>query len=212
MPRYHMKREAGQTVDEMAAQLEENSGRNRINRLYPDASAEVKREALAAVVNQQRELLHMTKERGRRINLDDVDEVEKCATDYMEACIRSNVYPSMLNFSAATGWSRKHIYKYIQTHNNESAHYLDNLRSSWASIMAQMALNRHASEAVSIFLLKNSGQDLADKVELTAIPQMPERELTAEEIAQRYLTDRTDEGSAPCVFPTNYTERTMDNE
>lgn len=191
MARYPMKREAGQSIDAMAAQLEENSAGNRLNRLYPEAAADVKRQALADAVNQQRELMKITKQRGRRIDLDSLEEVEKCVDDYMQSCVKANCLPTMMGFSACSGWSRKSIYQYINTHRTESARFLDNLRSSWAAIMAQLALTRQASEAVSIFLLKNSGQDLTDKCELTAIPLQPEpaEEMTAEEIARRYLVD-----------------------
>lgn len=191
MARTPMKREAFQTVDSMAEQLMESSAKNKVNRLYPDASAEVKRQALANAVNQQRELMKITKQRGRRIDLNDLDEVEACVESYMQSCIKANCIPSMMGFAAASGWSRKSIYQYIATHKGESALYLDNLRSSWAAIMAQLALTRQASEAVSIFLLKNSGQDLTDKCELTAIPALPDpvEEMNVDEIARRYIVD-----------------------
>lgn len=204
MVKYPMKVEAGQSVEEMAQQLAANSGKNKVNRLYPDASAEVKQEALANIINQQRALLRTAKDRGRGIDLNNIDEVQKTADDYLQSCVIANVFPTMLGFSAAAGWSRKTIYQFIARNpNSEAARFLDNLRSSWASILAQMGLSRHASEAVSIFLLKNSGQDLTDRCELTAIPLPPERdELTPEEIAARYLdalpatdeTHRKDDG------------------
>lgn len=191
MARTPMKVQAFQSVDEMAEQLEASSAGNRLNRLYPEAAADVKRQALADAVNQQRELMKISKKRGRRIDLDDLDEVEKCVDDYMQSCVKANCFPTMMGFAAASGWARKSVYQYINTHNTPSARYLDNLRSSWAAIMAQLALTRQASEAVSIFLLKNSGQDLTDKCELTAIPLQPEpaEEMSAEEIARRYLVD-----------------------
>lgn len=207
MARTPMKVQAFQSVDEMAEQLEASSAGNRLNRLYPEAAADVKRQALADAVNQQRELMKITKKRGRRIELNNLDEVEACVENYMQSCIKANCIPSMMGFAAASGWSRKSIYQYINTQNTESARYLDNLRSSWAAIMAQLALTRQASEAVSIFLLKNSGQDLTDKCELTAIPAAPDpQEMSAKEIARRYGleigedhidTDSTDAGGEP---------------
>ena len=201
-----MKREAGQSVDEMAAQLEESRSRNQLyskSAMYPEAAADVKRKALAEVVNQQRELLHMTKERGRGINLDNIDEVERCVNDYMQSCVKANCFPNMMGFAAASGWSRKTVYKYINTHSTPSARYLDNLRSSWAAIMAQMALTRQASEAVSIFLLKNSGQDLTDRCELTAIPmaQTDTEEINAEEIIKRYSVETYEPAPAETPEP-----------
>lgn len=193
MARPPMKVQAFQSVDEMAEQLEASSAGNRLNRLYPEAAADVKRQALADAVNQQRELMKITKKRGRRIDLDDLDEVEACVEAYIQSCVKANCIPSMMGFAAASGWSRKSIYQYINTHHGESALYLDNLRSSWAAIVAQLALTRQASEAVSIFLLKNSGQDLTDKCELTAIPAREDKftEMSEEEILKWYLEDGT---------------------
>ena len=201
MARPPMKVQAHQTVDEMAEQLEISSAGNRLNRLYPEAAADVKRQALSDVVNQQRELMKATKDRGRRIDLNDLNEVESCVDMYLQSCVKANCFPNMMGFAAASGWSRKSIYQYINTQRTESARYLDNLRSSWAAIMAQLALTRQASEAVSIFLLKNSGQDLTDKCELTAIPAAPpepESKVNLADIAKRYgveiVDTDTDEG------------------
>ena len=141
MSRSPMKTQAGQSVEEMAAQLMESKGRSKMSRLYPDAAKEVKQESLAAVVNQQRELLHMTKQRGRRIDLDNIDEVEECVNTYLDSCLRASVFPSMMGFAAASGWSRKSVYQYINKHSTPSARYLDNLRSSWAAIASRISVN-----------------------------------------------------------------------
>lgn len=188
MARYPMKREAGQSIDEMAEQLKASSAGNHLNRFYPEAAADVKRQALSDVVNQQRELLKTAKNRGRRIDLDDLDEVEKCVDDYMQSCVKANCFPTMMGFAAAAGWSRMSIYRYINKGGSKSAEYLDNMRSCWAAIMAQMALTRQASEAVSIFLLKNSGQELTDKCELTAVPATTSKfmDMSEEDIAKWY--------------------------
>ena len=98
----------------------------------------------------------------------------------------------MLGFAAACGYSRGHIYRYIQRNSEKSADYLDGLRSSWAAIIAQMGLARQCSEPVSIFLLKNNGQSLTDKAELE-IGQKKENPLGAtkspEELRRKYLED-----------------------
>ena len=104
----------------------------------------------------------------------------------------------MLGFAAACGYSRGHIYRYIQRNSGKSSEYLDGLRSSWAAIIAQMGLARQCSEPVSIFLLKNSGQSLTDKAELE-IGQKRENPLgelkTMEELRQKYLDDVCDDPS-----------------
>lgn len=70
--------------------------------------------------------------------------------------------------------------------------YLDGLRSSWAAIIAQMGLARQCSESVSIFLLKNSGQGMADRAEIDIAPKkenpLGERK-DPEELRRKYLED-----------------------
>lgn len=144
-----------------------------------------------AAIDHQLDLLAAAKRRGR-VNLNDVDEVEATATAYMTSCKRAGVYPTMLGFSAACGYSRKAIYEYIARHSGKSVDYLDGLRSSWAAIIAQMGLARQCSESVSIFLLKNCGQGMADRAEIDIAPKtenpLGERK-DPEELRRKYLED-----------------------
>lgn len=98
----------------------------------------------------------------------------------------------MLGFAAACGYSRKTIYEYINHNTGKSAQYLDNLRSSWAAIIAQMGLARQCSESVSIFLLKNSGQNMADRAEIDIAPKTSSplgEYVTERELYEKYMTD-----------------------
>ena len=132
-----IRKAAGQSVEEMTAQL---AGSKEGNRLYTP-KAGTYNEALDAAIDHQLELLAAAKRRGR-VNLNDVDEVEATATAYMTSCKRAGVYPTMLGFAAACGYSRKAIYEYIARHNGKTVDYLDGLRSSWAAIVAHMGLTR----------------------------------------------------------------------
>lgn len=189
MSRPPIKKGAGQTPDEMALQMIETQAGNHMYEnnsqrrgTYGEISNQLKQEALTTAIDQQMQLLKKAKERGR-VNLDDLDEVEATANSYMEACKLANAFPTMLGFSAALGYSRMHLYRYISNNNNRVTQYLDSLRSSWAAIIAQMGLSRQASESVSIFLLKNSAQGLADKTEMdiTASQRKDDYEVTDEE-------------------------------
>ena len=97
----------------------------------------------------------------------------------------------MLGFAPCCGYSRKRIYEYIKQYpESETAVYLDRLRSAWAAILAQLGLTRQCSESVSIFLLKNCGQDLTDKqdIEIEAKqrdPLGPAGDM--EELRQKYM-------------------------
>lgn len=161
MPNKPIKKAAGQTVEEMTTQLAGSKEGNRLytpkQGTYKEISDALKAEALDSIIDQQLDLLATAKRRGR-VNLNNVDEVEATATAYMTSCKQAGVYPTMLGFAAACGYSRKSVYEFISKNRGKSVDYLDGLRSSWAAIIAQMGLARQCSESVSIFLLKNSGQ------------------------------------------------------
>ena len=195
MARPPMRTEAGQGVDDMAAQLAESREGNRLYSTrkgnYKEISDQLKTEALDAAIDQQLDLLKEAKRRGR-VDLNDLDEVEATATAYMQSCKKAGVFPTMLGFAAACGCSRKHIYSYINSKNTKTAQYLDSLRSSWNAIIAQMGLARQCSESVSIFLLKNSGQDMTDRAEIDMTARQidpferADKEIDAESIARKY--------------------------
>lgn len=173
MEKRPIKREAGQSAEEMAVQmmgqqagnhLYESSTNRRGN--YKEISDQLKTEALANAVDHQMRLMQQARERGR-VDLDSLDEVTATAETYMKSCKMAGVFPTMLGFAAACGMSRMTLYRYIDAHpNSEVTQYLDALRSSWAAILAQMGLSRQASESVSIFLLKNTAQGLTDRTEV----------------------------------------------
>lgn len=195
MPNKPIKKAAGQTVEEMTAQLAGSREGNRLytpkQGTYKEISDALKAEALDSIIDQQLELLATAKRRGR-VNLNNVDEVEATATVYMTSCKQAGVYPTMLGFAAACGYSRKSIYEFISKNRGKSVDYLDGLRSSWAAIIAQMGLARQCSESVSIFLLKNSGQGMADKAEIDIAPKVENplgERIDPEELRRKYLED-----------------------
>lgn len=187
-----IRKGAGQSAQEMAGAMIEAKAGNQLyspktrKGSYNEVSAELKAEALDNAIDHQMELLQRVKERGR-IDLDSIDEVSATAEQYMIGCKTAGVYPSMLGFAAACGYSRVWMYHYINTHNNETARYLDNLRSAWAAIVQQMALSRQCSEATAIFILKNSGQGLTDRTELDVSNASPYRaEPSLDDIVRKY--------------------------
>lgn len=195
MPNKPIKKAAGQTVEEMTAQLAGSREGNRLytpkQGTYKEISDALKAEALDSIIDQQLELLATAKRRGR-VNLNNVDEVEATATVYMTSCKQAGVYPTMLGFAAACGYSRKSIYEFISKNRGKTVDYLDGLRSSWAAIIAQMGLARQCSESVSIFLLKNSGQGMADKAEIDIAPKVENplgERIDPEELRRKYLED-----------------------
>ena len=202
MPNKPIKKAAGQTVEEMTAQLAGSKEGNRLytpkQGTYKEISDALKAEALDSIIDQQLDLLATAKRRGR-VNLNNVDEVEATATAYMTSCKQAGVYPTMLGFAAACGYSRKSVYEFISKNRGKSVDYLDGLRSSWAAIIAQMGLARQCSESVSIFLLKNSGQGMADKAEIDIAPKVENplgERIDPEELRRKYLEDVRGSGAA----------------
>lgn len=189
MAKSPIERKAGQSIEEMTAQMQEAK---QGNRLYNQVSAELKNQQFAAALDQQIELLAGVRKDGK-IDLDNLAAVEATATRYIESCKRAGVVPTILGLSAALGYSRKTVWQYITQHpESRTAQYLDALRSAFAAVLAQLGLSRNCSEAVSIFLLKNSGQGLTDKTELdiSAHQESPLGEkISTEELKRKYLED-----------------------
>ena len=188
-----IKRAAGQTVEEMACQMEASKAGNRMYKAqYNEVAAELKAQQFDAIIGQQLELLAGVRKDGK-IDLDNLAAVEATATRYIESCKRAGVVPTILGLSAALGYSRKTVWQYITQHpESRTAQYLDALRSAFAAVLAQLGLSRNCSEAVSIFLLKNSGQGLTDKTELdiSAHQESPLGEkISTEELKRKYLED-----------------------
>ena len=189
MAKLPLEKRAGQSIEEMTAQMQEAK---QGNRLYNQVSAELKNQQFAAALDQQIELLAGVRKDGK-IDLDNLAAVEATATRYIESCKRAGVVPTILGLSAALGYSRKTVWQYITQHpESRTAQYLDALRSAFAAVLAQLGLSRNCSEAVSIFLLKNSGQGLTDKTELdiSAHQESPLGEkISTEELKRKYLED-----------------------
>ena len=193
MAKSPIERKAGQTVEEMACQMEASKAGNRMYKAqYNEVAAELKAQQFDAIIGQQLELLAGVRKDGK-IDLDNLAAVEATATRYIESCKRAGVVPTILGLSAALGYSRKTVWQYITQHpESRSAQYLDALRSAFAAVLAQLGLSRNCSEAVSIFLLKNSGQGLTDKTELdiSAHQESPLGEkISTEELKRKYLED-----------------------
>ena len=193
MAKSPIERKAGQSIEEMACQMEASKAGNRMYKAqYNEVAAELKAQQFDAIIGQQLELLAGVRKDGK-IDLDNLAAVEATATRYIESCKRAGVVPTILGLSAALGYSRKTVWQYITQHpESRTAQYLDALRSAFAAVLAQLGLSRNCSEAVSIFLLKNSGQGLTDKTELdiSAHQESPLGEKAdPEALRRKYLED-----------------------
>ena len=156
---------------------------------YTEVSAELKQEQIAAAVRAQREILKTTHDRGK-VDLNDTDAVQLQTDEYLRACEMTGTIPTLLGLSASLGISRQRVYKFIQQNERHpTAEFLESFRTAAAAVLAQGALTRTLDNSTSIFLLKNSGQNLADRheTELEVKPYNPlGPELTAEEIREKW--------------------------
>ena len=167
------------------------AGNKMYRKTYGEVASELKSEALSAALEQQMYLMGVAADRGR-VNLDDLEELKAATEIYLKSCQISGTFPTFLAYSASLGYSRQAVYAYISRHTTKTAEFLDNLRSSFAAIVAEMGLKRACSEALAIFLLKNSGQGLTDKTELdiSAHQESPLGEkISTEELKRKYLED-----------------------
>ena len=126
MAKSPIERKAGQSVEEMACQMEAAKQGNRMYKAqYNEVSAALKAEQFSAALDQQIELLSGVRKNGK-IDLDNIAAVEATATRYIESCKRASVVPTILGLSAALGYSRKTVWQYISPSTRKAEQ-----RSTW---------------------------------------------------------------------------------
>ena len=183
-----MKRQAGQTVEEMATQLRANTGKNRLNaNAYPVISAEIKAGEISKAIDLQMSMAKEVKARGR-VNLDDLDAVQATVERYLTACKLASVIPGISGLAAALGISRQWLNQYASAERTPSARYLATMRENFSAVLEHCALSRTASEPTAIFLLKNAGNGMSDRIDWSVQPVSDpnDSEITADDIMKRY--------------------------
>ena len=193
MAKSPIDRRAGQSIEEMTAQMQEAKAGNRMYKAqYNEVAAELKAQQFDAIIGQQLELLAGVRKDGR-VDLNNLEAVQATAERYLRSCQLSGIAPTMMALSAALGYCRKSLWQYISNNpETPSGRYLSILQTTFAAILAQLGLTRNTSEAVSIFLLKNSGQGLVDRaeVDISAKAESPLGEKAdPEALRRKYLED-----------------------
>lgn len=192
--KYPLRREGGQTVDEMAQQMRRRSAGNRLNRAptYGEVSAELKAETLGNVIAQtQSSLERLGRENHvNRVDLNNLNAVREAADNYLQACKLAAVVPSISGFSAALGYSRQWVCKVAEKH-TEVGNYMSALFAAFSSCLEQMSLMRQTDPATSIFLMKNGSVGMTDRTEISAIPAAREEDkpMGKEELEAWFLAD-----------------------
>jgi hypothetical protein len=189
-----IKRKAGQTIQEMSAQMVEAYKDSKL--MSPVANKEVteqmRQARIAASIEQKRSMLDQLRERGK-VNLTNIDEVQFTLNNYLSSCEEVGVVPNFLGFCAAMGYTRRNVDYALQGKvitkgiTQEVREYIEAARTAFAAVMAEASLNRAVSEPTAIFLLKNTGQGLTDRQEVTLQTSDPFADnRSTEEIKEQY--------------------------
>lgn len=155
-------------------------------------TSEVKQRTIRDIVRTHRELIQGS---AGKTDLSNTERVRAVAESYMKNCEINGVIPSITGLSALLGVTRAGIYKHLQEHpNSETSHLIERLRTSWASIRIACAERGATSEAITIFLLKNSALGFVDKLEIEPVqPVSPLDGLNADEARKRLTEAMPDE-------------------
>ena len=187
-----VERRAGQTIKEMSDQLIEAYKDSKL--LSPVANKEIteqmRQARIMASIEQKRQMLMQMKERGK-VDLGNYEEVELTLNNYLSACEEAGVIPNFLGFCAAMGYTRRNLSYAIEGHikhaDRRAMELVEAARVSFAAVLAEAALNRAVSEPTAIFLLKNTGQGLTDRQEISFQAADPfSEDKSSEEIKDQY--------------------------
>ena len=187
-----VERRAGQTIKEMSDQLIEAYKDSKL--LSPVANKEISEQMrqarIMASIEQKRQMLMQMKERGK-VDLGNYEEVELTLNNYLSACEEAGVIPNFLGFCAAMGYTRRNLSYAIDGHikhaDRRAMELVEAARVSFAAVLAEAALNRAVSEPTAIFLLKNTGQGLTDRQEISFQAADPfSEDKSSEEIKDQY--------------------------
>lgn len=158
---------------EIAALLEKQRSDRGRAKLYPEVSRELKDESIRSDIRRKTETLM---DSPGKVDLSDLQAVKARAESYLRSCADSATIPSVMGLaSLGFGISRQWLNEFCRTHKGSpSAEFIEQLKDLFADILSNAALNRAASEAMSIFILKNCN-GFVDRVEVT--PGTPENPL-----------------------------------
>lgn len=199
MENYSLKREAGQTVDQMAEQLIES----QTGRMYPavDDDSSSRTVFIRGLIDNAVDFIGQSfpafrqnddiQIRRGKVDLNDLDEVAAVSYRFMMACAKAGNLPSFSLLCAALGYSRVYVYGLLRRKKNEVTELLSVLQTAFAGILESTSLARRCGEVTAIFVLKNSGQGYSDRVDICANTDSklePFETGEPEAIARRYLS------------------------
>lgn len=178
-------------VDEMAVALADHRDQNGYTRkVYKAEADDHKAELLQGDIANRIAALQESDQRGQ-IDFANIGMVKQRAYDYLNACERAGVYPSIMGLAVhGYGVSRQALNQYLNRNpNTEATLFISRVKDVMADILTNAALYRNADPVSVIFQLKNHF-DHSDKVQVEPV-QMHLGPL-GEQLDEKTLTERLD--------------------
>ena len=153
----------------------------------PEQTAAVRSEIIRDVVKAQAGLLFARP--TNKVHLNDIEEVINATREYVELCIEKGVIPGFQGLAVLFGVSRNALYDFLRKKpDSPSGIFLEKARCAFTAARQNAVDRGGASEAMSIFLMKNSYQSYTDKVEITPVDnRSPLDEMDADAARQRLI-------------------------
>lgn len=177
-----------ETVAEELREYKNNlaSKRGKSNSLYKQATDEHKGEQLQTDIANKIVALK-TSDAKKRIEWDNLEEVKERTFEYLTACQKAEVYPSVMGLAVyGYGVSRQALNRYLSSHNNETTDFIERAKDIMSDILVNASLYNNANAVQVIFQLKNH-YGHTDTVQLQPVVERAEEKFDAEAIRARYL-------------------------
>ena len=155
-----IKRQAGQSVEEMAEQMASAPDRQHW-KSQPQSGA-----AISAIVSHGLDLM---RGRPQRVNMNDFEAVRTGTEAYLSACAQASRMPSVAGLACALGYSRRQLYRFAER-DDEVGNYLQRFQTVVSYVLEQAGLKNSANVILCLFLLKNQNQGYSDRSEVELIP------------------------------------------
>lgn len=150
-------------------------------------TAEIRAQIAREIVQLQSGLLFARP--TERVHLNNVDELIEACKTYVELCIERGLIPGFQGLATICGVSRQALYDFLRKNpDTPSGIFLEKARTAFMATRQNAVDRGAAAESMSIFLMKNSYQDYADRVEIQPMePKSPFDSLPDAELARKYL-------------------------
>lgn len=172
------------SVPEMAKAMEvELSESEKKRRIYKAESEAFKKKELQTDIC--RAISALSGDRIR-VDFDNVEDVRQRIIDYLTACYRSGIYPSVQGLAAhGFGISRQALNQWRIAHSDtQSARLIDMATDLFADVLTNQSLHNNANPVQALFQLKNN-HAFADRVEIQPVKINDDTVYSPAEIRER---------------------------